>query len=66
MGRWNTGRGGGHWGLAAASIAAEVTVIQVPVLWAFPTQCVCVYGGDKGVCWGGAWVSGVSSPWGLS
>lgn len=38
MGRWDTGRGGGHWCLAAASIAAEVTVIQVAGLWAFPTQ----------------------------
>lgn len=38
MGRWDTGRGGGHWCLAAARIAAEVTVTQVPGLWAFPTQ----------------------------
>lgn len=43
---------GGHWCLAAASIAAEVTVIQVVGLWAFPTQCgevrVCV--GEEPEC----------------
>lgn len=43
---------GGHWCLAAASIAAEVTVIQVVGLWAFPTQWgevrVCV--GEEPEC----------------
>lgn len=38
MRRWDIRRGGGHWCLAAASIAAAVTVTQVPGLWAFPDQ----------------------------
>lgn len=63
---------GGHWCLAVARIVADVTVIQVPWLWAFPTQWgvvvrVCV-GEEPGcqiilmgvvlILWVGCWCHG--------